>query len=319
MLAKTNIILVVMLSIVFLTSIVSMVSTSQDSNATIRELLNDLQRIDDLGRVLDLNALEKLAVELEKKWFVKDKEGYGFIIQKLCGTFSSYDFENDRQYELARQYAVLALEKSHTLQENNKIPIEAELQLLMYVHSVKVCPEYFIALAKNEDWPNQRGRTAKLYFRSWDRLAKSIDKKWDPNDPSIVYPRPPDGVKQWVIGMSPDQISDPNLRAEYEAALKVFWQKKKRHIEQRHLRQLQKEYLPILQKHLIILYSGPDFDSKKLQTEALQNDLEKHIKNNEVRTTILDGLRKRLIEESETKPKEKPGGRRRLETRQPSK
>ena len=316
MLSKTNRVLMVMLSSVLLTYIVYTHAYPQDSNATIQELLHDCQRIEDLGRVLDLKSLEKLAVELEKKWFVKDKEDYGYMMQQLCGTFSSLDFENDRQYELARQYAVLAVEKSHTLQENYKIPIKAELQLLMYVHSVKVCPEYFIALAKSEDWPNQRERTAKLYFRSWDRLVKAIDKKWDPNDPSIVFPRPPDGVKQWVIGMSPEQIIDPNLRAEYEAALKVFWQKKKRHIEQRHLRRLQKEYLPILQKHLLRLYSGPGFDSKKIQTEELQHDLEKHIKNNEVRTIILGGLSKRLIEESETKPKETPGDRRRLETRQ---
>jgi len=304
-----------MLSSVFLTSIVSMGATSQDSNATTQELLHDRQRIEDLGRVLDLNALEKLAVELEKKWFVKDKEGYGYMMQQLCGTFSSYDFENDRQYELAKQYAVLALEKSHTLQENNKIPIEAELQLLMYVQSVQMCTEYFRALSHSEDWPDLRVKKTKLYFRSWDRLVKAIDKKWDPNDPSIIFPRPPDGVKQWVIGMSPEQISDPNLRAEYEAALKVFWQKKKRHIEQRHLRRLQKEYLPILQKHLLRLYSGPAFDSKKLQTEALQHDLEKHVKDKGVREIIYDGIRKELFEESKPKTQEKLGNRRQSKIR----
>jgi len=291
----------------------------QDSDIEREALLQDSARVEALGQALDLEGLEKVATELEKKWFPKNKEYYGHMVLQVCNTFTSRDFNNHRQYELARQYALLALDKSYGLEQNNRIPIEVEFRLLMYVRqSALASTKYLQSLGQKDDWPNQRREEAKLYFRTLDWLERAIDPNWDPNDPSLVFPRPPAGVDRFAIGMSPENIKDPNLRAEYEAALEEYRQRHKRHSEQRRLRRLKKEDLPILQKHLLRLYSGPLFDSKKLETEELQQDLAKHIKDEKIRAIILDGVKNRLLEESKPKPKAKPGFRERTETRRRS-
>jgi len=286
------------------------------ASATSQEFRRDFLRIKAQDWVLDLKASAKLAGELEKKWFTKDKEHYGYMMLQICGTFSSLNFEDDRRFALAREYAILALEKSYTLEGNDKIPIEVELRLLMHIlQGGQASPEYLRGLAKSEDWPNKREKTTTLYFRGWERLVKAIDKKWDPNDPSLLPPGPHTGMKIVAGGMSPENIKDPNLREEYEAALEEYRHKCKLHSEQRTLRRLKKEDLPRLQKYLLRLWSGPSFDSKELETEALQRALEKHIKDKEVRAIILDGLRKKLIDESKPKPKRELGARGRRSSR----
>jgi len=271
------------------------------------------------GPVNNLKEYEKFADEIQRKWSRRNKEYYARLMLEVCGPLSSGNFKHDRQYELARQYALLALDKSYGLEQNNRIPIEVEFRLLMYVRqSALASTKYLQSLGQKDDWPNQRREEAKFYFRTWDRLERAIDPNWDPNDPSLVFPRPPVGVDRFAIGMSPENIKDPNLRAEYEAALEEYRQRHKRHSEQRRLRRLKKEDLPILQKHLLRLYSGPLFDSKKLETEALQQNLAKHIKDEKIRAIILDGVKNRLLEESKPKPKAKPGFRERTETRRRS-
>ena len=237
------------------------------------------------------------------------------MMLQVCGTLSSFNFKSERQYELARQYALLALDKSNGLEEDNRIPIEVEFELLMYVRQGPLSTDkYLQSLADKDDWANDRSKEAKFYFRVWDRLERSIDPSWDPNDPSLVIPRPPAGVERFGSGMSPENIKDPKLRSEYEAAIEEYRRKQEQHSRQRLLRRLKKEELPILQKHLLLLYSGPSFDSKKLETEALQQDLQKNVEYEKVKAIILDALKTRQLEESKPKPKDMQGGRSRSET-----
>jgi hypothetical protein len=56
------------------------------------------------------------------------------------------------------------------------------------------------------------------------------------------------------------------------------------------------------------------FDSKTLDISALQQDTEKHIKDEKVRTIILDALKERVVEESQPKSKPKLGARGRSES-----
>lgn len=312
---KLKVISVVTLINLFMAGTVSMATDTPKFDPQRHEFLQDVARLKALGEARDLKGLEELAPKLERKWFTTNKKYYGPIVLEICGNFSSWPFRDSRQYDLARQYIMLALDKSNKLEEKEKIPIEVELRLLLFLQG-----PYLKEVAKSKDWPNQRSAMAKLYFNAWHRLDKTIDENWDPkNFKSLVRPRPPAGVKTWISGMSPEDIKDPKLRALYKAALEQYRRKVERHNEQRRLRRLKKSFLPRLQKHLFRLYSGPLFDSKKLETKALHQDIAKHIKDKKVRAMILDGLTKRLFEESKPKPKEKPGGRYRLESRQPSK
>ena len=296
---------------VFLANSVSSGTEAEGLDKIRKEYFQDLSRVRELRREKNLEGLDKLACELEKKWFAKNKENYGYMLLEICGAFGSSGFKTDIKYDLGRKYAMLALEKSAKLKEKNQIPIEVEFSLLGHLQSIFKLKE----AAKSKDWPNKRNAMAKLYFHAWHRLEKTIDKNWDPNDASLVPPRPPAGVDRGWSGMSPQAIKDPNLRTEYEEALEEHRHKKILHSKQRCLRELKKWDLPYLQKDLLRLYSGPLFDSKKLEIVALQEDLEKLIEDKEVRTTILNGLQKKLLEISEPKPKDKGGRRGRSEAR----
>ena len=290
----------IMLVNLFTASIVSMAADTQNSEAESQELLRDMSQVRTLCENKDLEGLEKLATELERKWFTKSKERYGHMMLEICCNFRSWDFKDEEQLELEKIYARLALERSYKLQENDKIPIEVEFKLLRHIQQ---SVQYLKDAVKSEDWPNRRSTMAKLYFHTWHRLEKTIDAKWDPNETLLSWPRPSGGVRIWFSGMSPKAIKDPKVRAEYKAALEEFWHKVEWYNEQRRLRTMKKRFLPKLQKHLLQLYSGPLFDSKKLETVALQKDLEKYVDDKYTRESILSSVKRRLLEETEQKQK----------------
>jgi len=302
---------------VLLGSTVSMATEAVGSDAIVKEYSQDLSRVGELGQKAELEGLDRLASELEEKWFGKNREKYGYIMLGICGTFGSLDFGTDRQYDLARKYAVLVLEKSRKLEEENQIPIEVEFILSGHVQNMLNLKE----AVKGEDWPNKRSGLAKLYFHAWHRLERKIDTNWDPNDPNIgTPPCPPAGYKgpggSW---MSPEHIKDPTLRAEYETAIEEYRHKHKRHSEQRHLRQLKKSHLPYLQKDILRLYSGPLFDSKTLEEEVLQRDIERYIEDKDVMITLVRGIKNRLLKMNlPAKPQDKQGGRQRGPDTQPT-
>lgn len=304
MISKNSVILAVILAGLLLTGPACGAAVTQDTEAVRLESLEDQNRVRDMGQALDLEALEKLAPQLEKKWFSKDIEHYGYVMRGICGAFGSFDYDDsDKADALARKYAMLALEKSHKLPEASRLSIEHEIYLLLRMQWPDA-PKRYGHMAQEEDWADQRQEIAKLYFSTWVRLLTAIDKDWDPNGPTMKVPRPLGKVGPSWPGMSPDLVKDPGVRAEYEAALEKHREERRWTSEQRLLRRLAKYNLPQLQKHLLRLYSGPSFDCKELEVEALQHDLHKCIQNKDVRVTILADLRTRLQAESE--PKKEP-------------
>lgn len=284
---------------VFLASITTAAGVPQTSDEQRQELLRDMAQVRAIGKSTELANLQKRGVELERKWFSRNKEDYGYMILEICGSFSSYRFKDDRQYDLARQFAILALEKSGKLQAKDKIPIEVELKLVTgHLQSLYKFREE----SKKTDWSSRRNSLAKLYLHAWDRLEKAIDPNFDPDEVLPGWPRPSayDGI--WSPGMSPEAIKDPRVRAEYRSALEEFWRKQRRYTEQRRLRRLMKTYLPRLQKDLLRLYSGPLFDSKELETEALQQDLQGHIVDKKTKDRILDTMKKSIKKQTEKTP-----------------
>jgi hypothetical protein len=158
-----------LLLILLMAGITSLAAPPEESDPNQQESRQDCARIQALGEALDIEGLEKLSPELEKKWFSKDKTYYGYMMLHICGTFTSWDFNNNRQYELARQYALLALDKSQGLDEDNRIPIEVEFRLLMYVRQGALSSaKYLQILAQKDDWANQRSKESKFYFHAWD-------------------------------------------------------------------------------------------------------------------------------------------------------
>src|SRR4030065_594211 len=187
-----------------------------------QEYEQELNRIKSLrksfkpGPVNDINEYKKSADQIQDKWSQKNKEYYARLMWELCKPLSSGRFNNERQYNVAREYALSALAKP------NEISLEIELELIGHVMTDMITPRS----PTGQDWIQRRMKDVEVRLHAWKRLTDVVDPNWDPNDmPFINVPLPP-GV-EGISGMSPKSIKDPKLRAEYEASIEKNEQKPK--------------------------------------------------------------------------------------------
>lgn len=232
-----------------------------------------------------LDALEAAAAEYQEKWFAKDTRLYGYIVLEICGDFTSFPLADNKRYELARQHATSALDRLEGLPEGEMMPLEVQLRLVTgYIQSMFRFKEE----AEKEDWLERRGVLAKYYFDAWTRLEKAIDPNFDPNDPLSPMPFPSGYTGIWLSGMSPAAIEDVAVRAQYEAALQVYWESQETYSNQRRFRRLKERFVPKLQQQILRLYSGPLFESKEFEAEPFGADIEKYVSDAGVREVIKD-------------------------------
>ncbi len=322
MLSKINILLAIILSITFSPN--PAISTEQQSKqddsgiqnikkwypdltpmlANVDEAIQDENDVRSVASTGNLKNLQNLADNLEKKWFEKDKKYYWYIMSVICDQLSSYGYNEGIPSKIASRYAKQTIEKSKELSEGEKIPMHIEFNFLMNIKVDYGSYKNMNELSQTNDWKNKRAETAKYYFQGWERLEKSIDPNYGKPDPNYRPGpiRPPKGVDSSFSGMSPKAIKDPNLRAQYEKTLQEDHEKKRRGLEQFQLMRTKKESLPLIQSNILYLYSGPLYESKTLDINALNTDLVKYIRDLKLREIILEAMKNKLSEE--LKPKQ---------------
>ncbi len=314
-----NILFVVTIPIILTSKFVF--ATGSNMKETIKkELLEDVNNISVLAKANDINELEKLADNLEKKWYQKDKHSYSVVICSIAtalneknDTFNMNNIrkQNNNYYELADNYVKMALDKLNKLPENEKISVMDEFNLTSQINKriLRTSSGDFI---KEKDWPQERCEDAKYYFSVWERLEKNIIPNWDTVKYEIKIPidprKPPVGYDgPFISGMSTEQIKegikDPNLRAEYEAGLKKYEEIMLLSYEQYSLQSLKENDLRTLQRNIYHLYSSLSSDySLNLDIDALKQDIAKYVKDEKVRKTILDGVKYRLADDLKPRP-----------------
>jgi hypothetical protein len=267
-------------------------------------LIKDLENIHIVEQAGDINDLEKVSDELEKKWFSKDSQQYANIMGGIASAFGASQF-GETGIELKGKYARRALDKLNNLGEGKKIPLDMEFGLLKQIlGSLHGDSNHLQDLSKRKDWIEKRREVLKYYIHGWERLDQTIDPNWDPNDVSqnVGPPRPPAGYRgPFASGMSPERIEDPEIRAEYEAALKEYLEKSHKRNEQYGLRRIKEYDLPRIQISILNLYSGPIFEAKNLEIEALEKDIARYVTDEKIRTMMLNGMKNRLAEASNQK------------------
>lgn len=237
------------------------------------EFLVDRAQIIDLRDHGDVNAVTSLAEATRLKWAEKDKERYAILMLTICSSLRSTRLAGPRAAGLARQYAL------STLRDANEISLETELQLIGQVTS-DLLPQRAPA---GNDWLLRRKEDVAVRLHGWNRLEQAIDRSWDPNEFwSLVRPRPPLDVP-WVTGNPPEVIRDPNVRAEYVAALEESRRQVEYHNTQRRLRRLKSYFTPLAARYIARVYSIPPFN-----TEELRRLLNEYGMAPAVRAEILD-------------------------------
>jgi len=202
--------------------------TSEQSQGEKQEYSQDMARIKTVeksfkaGPVNDLKEYEKLSDEIQTKWKRQNREYYARLILEVCGPLSSGRFNEERQYDVARKYALLALA------EPNQIPLEIELELTGHVMTDMVTPRS----PKGQEWAQRRKKDVEIRLHAWKRLIDAIDPNWDPNE-ELWSPNAVGADMGLPSGIAPESVKDPKLRAEYEAAL----QKNREQIGNQHAKQ----------------------------------------------------------------------------------
>ena len=233
--------------------------------------------LQNMAKAGNLSGVEGLAIKIENDWYVKSKFGYAQLMLVVCNALERLDFGDKRQYEFKKQYAEAVLKKL----EGYEVPIRIELELVSHT---KKNIEHIKNASQDTDWSQQRNKLAKFHFLVWGRLDKLIDKNWDPSIPKPYPPAPPNGLDEHTVNAYPNSIS-PELRAEYEAQCEEYRQNLRDYNKQLKLQNLGNKFSPELQEYILNLYSYPSFEST-----ILQQDIEKHIEDNGVRTTMLEAV-----------------------------
>lgn len=259
-------------------------ANSEASEIEKQEYKQELNRIKSLrkslkpGAVNDLKEYEKFADEIQGKWVGKNKEYYVSLMLEICKPLSSGRFNEDRQFTLARKYALLALA------EPNEIPLQTELKLTGHVMTDMVTPR----APTGQECAQQRKQDVNVRLHAWKRLIDAIDPTWDPNDLPVSNVVPPlaTGLPS---GVAPEAIKDPKLRAEYEAAIEKNRQKAERYNEQYSLRKWQKRFPKVAERYIVRAYSKPPFN-----LEEMKQYLEKYIADTKTKDRILDAVTKNM-------------------------
>jgi hypothetical protein len=219
--------------------------------ARIRSTENNLAP----GDENDLRDFERFADALQDKWRLKNREHYARLMLEVCGPLSSGKFRDDRRYEVARRYALSALDKPQELS------LETELELTGHVLTLMIGPN----APQGQDWERRRRKDVEIRLHAWRRLLDSIDPDWDPDEellgPNAIAPPAETGLPG---GVDPQAIADPALRAEYERAIEANRQKLERYNEQYQLRKWLRRYPKQAEEYTVQAYSVAPHNQQEL-------------------------------------------------------
>jgi hypothetical protein len=263
------------------------------SEAVEQEYKQDMARIHAVertfkpGRVNNLEEYEKFADEIQKKWSQRNKKYNARLILEICGPLSSGTFPGDRRYDLAKKYALSILDKPE------EISVEMELELTGHVVTIMYTPNS----PKGENFAQRRRVDVEVRLHAWRRLLDSINPNWDPNE-EILSPNAI-AIKLGLSdsGMSPENVKDPKLRAEYEAALEKNRHDIERYTKQYRLHDWLKRFPKSAEEYIILAYSEPPFN-----LEELKQNLEKYKIDEKTKTRIIDYVQKNIEERINERP-----------------
>jgi hypothetical protein len=233
-------------------------------------------------KAVDLKAVEALGDELDRKWSGLNREGHARLLLEICEPLGSGKIKDKRAYDVARHYALSALAKP------DRIPPRLELELVGHVMTPMAGVTN--AMGTNE-FSRARRVDTQTWLHAWRRLNSALDPAWYPgkpiNGPSSVMP--PDGLPISFGGMSPDDVKDPKLRAEYAAAIQKNRRELEAYFEQSQLHDWMKRYPECATEFIVYIYSRPPYDP-----EELRQTLDAYLTDKEAKSQILDAVRKNI-------------------------
>lgn len=294
MLFKKFLICFLILACCLLVNIIAFGAIPEASEMEKQAYRQELARIETLrksftpGPTNDLKKYEKFADEIQNKWKEGNKEYYARLMLEVCGPLSSGNFKDDRRYELARKYALLAVA------EPNEISLETELNLIGHAITLMIGRNS----PKGEKWAQLRKKDVEIRLHAWNRLLDTIDPNWDPNE--VLWSPNAIGADMGLPagGIAPESIKDLTLRAEYEAALQRNREKSERYTKQSRLHKWLKRFPPRAERYIVRAYSKVPFN-----LEELKQYLDNYIADEKTKARIVDAVTKNIEKQTKDIPK----------------
>lgn len=203
-------------------------------------------------KVQNHKTYEKLATEIEKKWYKKNRAYYARLMHAICGSLNSGP-QKKWQYELERKYALLALENP------DEITLATELSLTGYL----VTNTFGSSTPKGEEFAKRREQDIAVRLHAWKRLIGAIDPNWSPDALNIAALEVAN--MGFIQGMDSKSIKDAALRKKFETAVQCRKQESKNSITQGRLHRQLKAFPKSVEKYIIQRYSHPPFNIAELK------------------------------------------------------
>lgn len=230
-----------------------------------------------------VRQLEAMSQEIEQNWGDRDVEKYGRLMYTLCARIDGMNVQVESRKYIAQSLAIRALEKA------DKMPLDVHCDLLRVARkNVGQDGKPLDGIARSE----LRKSLTILQLVAWHRIEKAVDASWDPeDDPPVLNVLPPDGANA-EAGVAPEAIADPKLRAEYERAIQVNRLKIERARLQHQARDLEKYWVPGVERFLIEAYmEAPD------RLEELEALLNSYVDDKAKRARILNAVKNKKMPE----------------------
>ncbi len=209
--------------------------------------------------------MRALAWECERRWGRSNEIAYAKGMLYLSQSLSTYGFNDEAQDGLSQKYAV------HVLRTVANIPMDLRLKLLDQARGWRSKTGEKVV---GGEWAALRKEQARLWLGAMRDLKAGMDPAWDPKQITGMHNLPPSVAGRVTFGQDAASIDDPQLRAEYTAAVEKNRADIARYNEQYWLRKYRARYLPEMEKYLTIAYDRPPIDLEQLQNLLKQYDLE---------------------------------------------
>lgn len=216
------------------------------------------ERIDASYTSKDILKMESLAKEIQIQWSKADTDQYSELMARICHAFLFSGFAKPSQESiLAEKYALLALKRKDDLPALT----EADLVSDLLPQEDRFLSEKTL---KDKDWASYRIARASISLHALGRIAKATDRNFDFSKLPIDA-RPPLGANGIGTGMSPELITDPKVRADYEARIKASEVINAKYQEQYQLKLMTGTLVPQEERYIVDLYSIQPYNGQELK------------------------------------------------------
>jgi hypothetical protein len=187
-----------------------------------KEEIIRLRQAGDSGNLQDLLTQ---AQKIENLWGAKGGKYYGLFWVEFLSVLTSKRFneEDNKILELSQKYVIQALSKADTFS------YDTEWNLIMFLRTS-------FDEAKSGNGSGSSLQKVELWLHLVRRSENEKDSNFDPADMPFINVPLPKGATG-VAGMSPENIQDLKLRAEYEKAIDANTRKTQYYSHQVKLRQ----------------------------------------------------------------------------------